>query len=46
MTDINEFNMPFLMDTDVAATKMVKAIDNGKKTYILDQENQIGFDAF
>ncbi|MBC8225579.1 MAG: SDR family NAD(P)-dependent oxidoreductase [Gammaproteobacteria bacterium] len=35
MTDINEFNMPFLMDTDVAATKMVKAIDNGKKTYIL-----------
>ena len=35
LTDINEFDMPFLMDTDVAATKIVKAIDNGKKTYIL-----------
>ena len=35
LTDINEFDMPFLMDTDVAANKMVKAIDKGKKTYIL-----------
>tara|TARA_B110000438_G_scaffold225876_1_gene220023 strand:+ start:325 stop:1068 length:744 start_codon:yes stop_codon:yes gene_type:complete len=35
MTDVNEFKMPFLMDTDVAARKMVKAIESGKKTYIL-----------
>lgn len=35
MTDVNEFKMPFLMDTDVAAQKMIKAIDAGKKTYIL-----------
>ena len=35
MTDVNEFKMPFLMDTDVAAQKMIKAIEGGKKTYIL-----------
>ena len=35
LTDINDFDMPFLMDTNVAATKMVKAIDSAKKTYIL-----------
>ncbi|GIS40686.1 MAG: hypothetical protein Ct9H90mP13_05320 [Pseudomonadota bacterium] len=35
MTDVNEFKMPFLMDTDVAARKMIKAIEAGKKTYIL-----------
>ena len=35
MTDINEFNMPFLMETDVAAKKMVQAIKSRKKTYIL-----------
>lgn len=35
MTDVNEFKMPFLMDTDVAARKMIKAIGAGKKTYIL-----------
>ena len=35
MTDVNEFKMPFLMDTDVAAKKMVNAIKAGKKTYIL-----------
>ena len=35
MTDINEFKMPFLMDSDVAAKKMVNAIKAGKKTYIL-----------
>ena len=35
MTDVNEFKMPFLMDTDVAAKKMIKAIEGGKKTYIL-----------
>ena len=35
MTDVNEFKMPFLMDTDVAAQKMIKAIDARKKTYIL-----------
>jgi hypothetical protein len=35
MTDVNEFHMPFLMDADVAARKMLQAIDIGKKTYIL-----------
>ena len=35
MTDVNEFKMPFLMDADVAAKKMVSAIKAGKKTYIL-----------
>ena len=35
MTDVNEFHMPFLMATDVAARKMLRAIDVGKKTYIL-----------
>ena len=34
MTDVNEFHMPFLMNTDVAARKMLRAIDVGKKTYI------------
>jgi len=34
MTDVNEFHMPFLMDTDVAARKIIRAIDVGKKTYI------------
>lgn len=35
MTDENKFPMPFLLQTDDAAKKMVKAIDKGKKTYIL-----------
>ena len=35
MTDTNKFPMPFLLQTDDAAKKMVKAIDRGKKTYIL-----------
>ena len=35
MTDENKFPMPFLLQTDQAAKKMVKAIDKGKKTYIL-----------
>ncbi len=35
MTDVNEFHMLFLMETDVAARKMLRAIDVGKKTYIL-----------
>ena len=35
MTDVNKFPMPFLLQTDDAARKMVKAIDKGKKTYIL-----------
>ena len=35
MTDDNKFPMPFLLQTDDAARKMVKAIDKGKKTYIL-----------
>jgi len=35
MTDENKFPMPFLLETEDAARKMVKAIDNGKKTYIL-----------
>ena len=35
MTDVNEFKMPFLMDADVAARKMIRAIENRKKTYIL-----------
>ena len=35
MTDVNEFKMPFLMDADVAARKMIRAIEAGKKTYIL-----------
>lgn len=35
MTDVNEFKMPFLMETDVAAKKMVKAIKSGKRTYTL-----------
>ena len=35
MTDQNKFPMPFLLETDHAARKMVKAIDSGKKTYIL-----------
>ena len=34
MTDVNDFHMPFLMDTDVAARKIIRAIDVGKKTYI------------
>ena len=34
MTDVNEFHMPFLMDTDIAARKMLRAIDAGKRTYI------------
>ena len=35
MTDVNKFPMPFLLQTDDAARKMVKAIDKGKKTYVL-----------
>jgi len=35
MTDENKFPMPFLLQADDAAKKMVKAIDKGKKTYIL-----------
>ena len=35
MTDVNDFHMPFLMAADVAAKKMLHAIDIGKKTYIL-----------
>ena len=35
MTEENKFPMPFLLETEDAARKMVKAIDNGKKTYIL-----------
>ena len=35
MTDKNKFPMPFLLQTDDAARKMVKAIDKGKKTYVL-----------
>jgi hypothetical protein len=35
MTDVNEFKMPFLMETNIAAKKMVNAIQSGKKTYIL-----------
>jgi len=35
MTDENKFPMPFLLQTDDAAKKMIKAIDKGKKTYIL-----------
>ena len=35
MTDVNKFPMPFLLQTDEAARKMVKAIDKGKKTYVL-----------
>lgn len=34
MTDVNDFHMPFLMDADVAARKIIRAIDFGKKTYI------------
>tara|TARA_B110000438_G_scaffold82204_1_gene82011 strand:+ start:3058 stop:3801 length:744 start_codon:yes stop_codon:yes gene_type:complete len=35
MTDDNKFPMPFLLQTNAAAKKMVKAIEKGKKTYIL-----------
>ena len=35
MTDVNKFPMPFLLQTEDAAKKMVKAIDKGKKTFIL-----------
>ncbi len=35
MTDENKFPMPFLLETEDAGRKMVKAIDNDKKTYIL-----------
>ena len=35
MTNVNEFHTLFLMETDVAAKKMLRAIDVGKKTYIL-----------
>ena len=31
---MNESHMPFLMDTDIAARKIIRAIDFGKKTYI------------
>ena len=31
---MNESQMPFLMDTDIAARKIIRAIDVGKKTYI------------
>ena len=31
---MNESHMPFLMDTDIAARKIIRAIDVGKKTYI------------
>ncbi len=34
MTDKNKFKMPFLMNVDVFAKKMIKAIDKNKKTYI------------
>ena len=35
MTEENKFPMPFLLETEDAAGKMVKAIDNGKQTFIL-----------
>ncbi len=35
MPNVNGFHMLFLMETDVAAKKMLRAIDVGKKTYIL-----------
>ena len=34
MTDSNNFYMPFLMDTDVAAKKIIRAVDRKKKVYI------------
>ena len=41
MTDENKFPMPFLLETKDAARKMVKAIDIGKKTYILPWQVKI-----
>ena len=34
MTDSNNFYMPFLMDTDLAAKKIIRAVDRKKKVYI------------
>ncbi|MDP6789332.1 MAG: SDR family NAD(P)-dependent oxidoreductase [Candidatus Marinimicrobia bacterium] len=34
MTDRNDIPMPFLMDTDVAAEKIIKAVNKGKKVFI------------
>jgi len=34
MTDNNEFYMPFLMDTDVAVKKIIRAVDKKRKVFI------------
>jgi short-subunit dehydrogenase len=34
LTNKNKFKMPFLMNVDVFAQKMIKAIDKNKKTYV------------
>ncbi|MDQ7042823.1 MAG: SDR family NAD(P)-dependent oxidoreductase, partial [Sulfurimonas sp.] len=34
LTDKNEFNMPFLLQTEVAVTRIVKAIEKNKREYI------------
>lgn len=35
MTNINDYNMPFLMDVDIAAQKMVKAIHQRKRFTVI-----------
>jgi short-subunit dehydrogenase len=35
MTDVNSYNMPFLMDADVAATKMAKAIAHQRRFVVI-----------
>ncbi|SFV51239.1 Oxidoreductase, short-chain dehydrogenase/reductase family [hydrothermal vent metagenome] len=34
LTDKNEFNMPFLLETKVGVSKIIKAIQKNKRTYI------------
>ncbi|MDF1878808.1 SDR family NAD(P)-dependent oxidoreductase [Sulfurimonas sp. SAG-AH-194-C20] len=34
LTDKNEFNMPFLLETNIGVSKIIKAIQKNKRTYI------------
>jgi len=34
LTDKNEFNMPFILDTDVGVRKIIKAIEKNRREYI------------